>query len=104
MEVRYDGFACRGYTLDSEAPLVAALADAAEAATGDRPALFGSTATTDARAFALYGDCPALCLGPHAEGVHGVDERVFLPSMVQTAQVLGLFIARLVWVERKLSG
>jgi acetylornithine deacetylase len=40
----------------------------------------------------LYGDCPALCLGPHAEGVHGVDERVFLPSMVETAQTLGLFI------------
>ena len=93
VEVRYDGFACRGYTVATDAPLVAALADAAEAATGDRPALFGSTATTDARAFALYGDCPALCLGPHAEGVHGVDERVFLPSMVQTAQVLGLFIA-----------
>ena len=84
--------ACRGYTLDAEAPLVGALAGAAERATGERPALFGSTATTDARAFQLYGDCPAVCLGPHAEGVHGVDERVFLPSMVETAQVLGLFI------------
>ena len=92
VEVRYDGFACRGYTLDAEAPLVGALAGAAERATGERPALFGSTATTDARAFQLYGDCPAVCLGPHAEGVHGVDERVFLPSMVETAQVLGLFI------------
>jgi acetylornithine deacetylase len=92
IEVRYDGFACRGYTLDTEAPLIGALAGAAERATGERPALFGSTATTDARAFQLYGDCPALCFGPHAEGVHGVDERVLLPSMVETAQVLGLFI------------
>ena len=92
VEVRYDGFSCRGYSLDPEAPLVEAVATAAEGVTGERPAVFGSTATTDARAFALYGDCPALCLGPHAEGVHGVDERVFLPSMVETAQVLGLFI------------
>jgi acetylornithine deacetylase len=92
VEVRYDGFACRGYTLDRDAPLVAALSAAGERVTGAEPAVFGSTATTDARNFQLYGDCPALCLGPHAEGVHGVDERVFLPSMVQTAQVLGMFI------------
>ena len=92
LEVRYDGFSCRGYTLDPGAPLVDAVAVASERVTGERPAVFGSTATTDARAFALYGDCPALCLGPHAEGIHGVDERVYLPSMVETAQVLGLFI------------
>jgi acetylornithine deacetylase len=92
VEVRYDGFACRGYTLDRDAPLVASLSAAGERVTGAEPAVFGSTATTDARNFQLYGDCPALCLGPHAEGVHGVDERVFLPSMVQTAQVLGMFI------------
>ena len=35
---------------------------------------------------------PALCFGPRAENVHGVDERVLLPSMVETAQVLGLLI------------
>ena len=92
VEVRYDGFACQGYTLDAPAPLIDALAGAAERATGVRPPLFGSTATTDARSFQLYGECPALCFGPRAEGIHGVDERVFLPSMVETAQVLGLFI------------
>jgi acetylornithine deacetylase len=41
----------------------------------------------------LYGETPAVCFGPYAEQVHAVDERVHLPSIVQTAQVLGLFIA-----------
>jgi acetylornithine deacetylase len=92
VEVLYDGFACEGYTLDADAPLTAALARAAEAAAGGTAPVFASTATTDARQFQLYGDTPAVCYGPHAEGIHGVDERVFLPSMVETAQVLGLFI------------
>jgi acetylornithine deacetylase len=92
VEVAYDGFACEGYTLDPGASLITSLSDAVERTTGAVPALFGSTATTDARAFQLHGDCPAVCFGPHAEGVHGVDERVWLPSMVQTAQALGLFI------------
>jgi acetylornithine deacetylase/succinyl-diaminopimelate desuccinylase-like protein len=30
--------------------------------------------------------------GPHAEGVHGIDERVYLPSMMATAQMLGAYI------------
>jgi acetylornithine deacetylase len=93
VEVRYDGFACRGYTLDTGAPLIGALADARERVTGEAPPVFASTATTDARSFVLYGDTPAVCFGPYAEGIHGVDERVYLPSVVETTQVLGLFIA-----------
>ena len=50
-----------------------------------------TTATTDARAFIASG-IPAVCIGPHAERIHGVDERVFVPSVVQTAQVLALLV------------
>jgi acetylornithine deacetylase len=50
-----------------------------------------TTATTDVRAFIGSG-IPAACIGPHAERIHGVDERVFLPSVVQTAQVLALLV------------
>jgi acetylornithine deacetylase len=92
VEVRYDGFACRGYTLDADAPLIRTLAAARARLTGEAPPVFASTATTDARSFVLYGDTPAVCFGPHAEDIHGVDERVYLPSMVETAQALGLFI------------
>ena len=92
VEIQYDGFACRGYTLDSDAPVIGTLAAARERLTGDAPPVFASTATTDARSFQLYGNTPAVCFGPHAEGIHGIDERVFMPSVVETAQVLGLFI------------
>lgn len=91
-EVRYDGFACEGYELEPGAPLVGGLIDAAERATGRRPPLFASTATTDARSFQLYGDTPAVCFGPTAENEHGVDERVHLPSVTETAQAIALFI------------
>jgi acetylornithine deacetylase len=92
-DVVYDGFQCEGYELEPGAPLVTGLQDAAARVTGRPPGLFASTATTDARTFQLYGDTPAVCLGPLAENEHGVDERVHLPSMTETAQAIALFIA-----------
>ena len=56
------------------------------------PPLLASTATTDARTFQLYGGTPAICFGPYAEAIHSVDERVHLPSVVQTAQALALLV------------
>jgi acetylornithine deacetylase len=91
-EVVYEGFACEGYELAADAPLVTGLLDAAERTTGGRPPLYASTATTDARSFYLYGGTPAVCFGPVAEHEHGVDERVYVPSVVETAQALALFI------------
>jgi acetylornithine deacetylase len=93
VEILYDGFQCDGYELTPDAPLITALADAAERATGTRPPLFASTATTDARTFQLYGGTPAVCFGPHAENEHAVDERVHLPSVIETAQAIALFVA-----------
>jgi acetylornithine deacetylase len=92
VEVAYDGFACEGYTLEADAPVVTTLGRAIERATGAAAPVFASTATTDARSFQLYGGSQAVCFGPHAEGIHGVNERVLLPSIVETAQALGLFI------------
>lgn len=89
--VRYDGFACEGSTLAADAPIVQAISSAWEAVVGE-PALIGpTTATTDVRTFIAAG-IPAACIGPHAERIHGVDERVLLPSVVQTAQVLALLV------------
>ncbi len=98
--VVYDGFACEGYTLEPDAPLVTALGDAAERVIGAQPVLIASTATTDARSFALYAGTPAVCFGPHAESIHSVDERVSLPSVLQTAQALALFIDGWCGLER----
>ncbi|MBM2823557.1 MAG: acetylornithine deacetylase or succinyl-diaminopimelate desuccinylase [Thermoleophilia bacterium] len=89
--VRYDGFACEGSHLTDDEPIVQALATSWEAVTGT-PAVTGpTTATTDVRTYIAAG-IPAACIGPHAERIHGVDERVLVPSVVQTAQVLALLV------------
>jgi len=89
--VRYDGFACGGTHLAEDEPIVQALYSAWEAISGTPAATAPTTATTDVRAFIGAG-IPAACIGPHAEHIHGVDERVFVPSVVQTAQVLALLV------------
>jgi acetylornithine deacetylase len=91
--VLYDGFQCEGYELEPDAPLVTGLLEACARATGQRPPIFATTATTDARSLHLYGATPAVCFGPFAESEHGVDERVHVPSITTTAQAIALFIA-----------
>jgi acetylornithine deacetylase len=39
-------------------------------------------------------DAPALCYGPRAHRIHGVDECVELDSVVEGARTLTRFIAR----------
>ena len=89
--IRYSGFASEGTSLADDEPIVRAVASAWEAVAGEPPPTGPTTGTTDVRAFAVQG-IPAACIGPHAERIHGVDERVHLPSVVQTAQVLALLV------------
>jgi acetylornithine deacetylase len=89
--VRYDGFACEGAVVDSAEPVVTVLGDAYARLHSVRPALQATTATTDARHFVRAG-IPAVCFGPRGERIHGIDERVSLRSVTESAQVLGLFI------------
>jgi acetylornithine deacetylase len=89
--VRYDGFVCEGSIVAEEEDVVVALADAYAAVHGQRPALQATTATTDARHFVRRG-IPAICFGPRAERIHGIDERVSVGSMVEVARVLAHFV------------
>jgi len=91
VRVRYDGFCCEGCVVAPDEPVVAELARAYQRVHGERPALEATTATTDARHFVRHG-IPAVCFGPRAERIHGIDERVSLRSMAETAQVLALFV------------
>lgn len=91
-EVRYGGFACEGYDLPDDHPLVSTLARSFTKQASSPPALVSTTGTTDAGIFGNVAGMPAVCFGPYAEAAHGVGERVYLPSVVQTAQVMGLFI------------
>jgi acetylornithine deacetylase len=90
-EVLYRGFACEGYAIEPDHALVTTLADAFARLAGAPPARIATTGTTDARVYGEMG-VPAVCFGPLGERAHGVGERVWLPSVVRTAQVLGLFV------------
>jgi acetylornithine deacetylase len=89
--VRYSGFASEGTSVAEDEPIVQSLLSAWRVVTGEDAVTGPTTATTDARAFLGEG-IPAACIGPHAEHIHGVDERVYLPSVMQTAQVLALLV------------
>jgi acetylornithine deacetylase len=89
--IEQDGFSCSGYAVTEDDELVQALARAHLARSGSPAELVASTATTDARIYRFLG-VPAACIGPHAERLHAVDERVWLPSVTETAQTLALFI------------
>ncbi len=89
--MRYDGFSCEGSVVDEGEPLVQTLSGAYARLHGERPVALATTATTDARHFVRMG-IPAVCFGPRGEGIHGIDERVSLRSVLESAQVLGLFI------------
>ena len=91
-DVVYRGFSSEGYDIADDHPLITTLARAFATQSGTPPALVSTTGTTDAAVFGNVGGIPAVCFGPYAEQAHGVHERVYLPSVVQTAQVLGLFI------------
>jgi acetylornithine deacetylase len=91
-EVRYAGLATEGYELDEDHPLVSTLAAAFARGTGEPPELVATTGTTDAVVLGAAGRTPAVCFGPYAEGAHGVDERVWFPSVVRTAQVMASFV------------
>jgi acetylornithine deacetylase len=89
--IEQDGFSCAGYAVAENDDLVQALARAHLARSGAPAERVASTATTDARIYRFLG-VPAACLGPYAERLHAVDERVWLPSVTETAQTLALFI------------
>ena len=91
-EVRYAGLSSDGYDIADDHPLVGTLAEAFMRRTGEPPAIVSTTGTTDAAVFGNVAGIPAVCFGPYAEQAHGVGERAYLPSVVNTAQVLGLFI------------
>lgn len=104
-EIVYHGFHAEGYALSQDSSQRAAVAigalDAAHrSVTGEDLARKAITATTDARFFGLYADTPALVYGPHAEAIHGFNERVELESMRRVTKATAMFIADWCGVEK----
>ena len=99
-DIIYHGFEAEGYVLrDADEP-VALLEKAHQAAFGAPLQELATTGTTDARFFGLYAATPALVYGPHADSIHGFDERVDLESVRRCTQAMALFIADWCGLER----
>ncbi len=103
-QVVYHGFHAEGYALaedksNAAGQAVGALENAHIFVTGDALDRVSITATTDARFFGLYAGIPALVYGPHAEAIHGFNERVDLESMRRVTKATALFIADWCGVE-----
>ena len=100
--LRPSGFRAKGYAMPGGDPLARRLADAHRAAHGEAVAEVAMASTTDARLYINDFDVPALCYGPVAHDIHGIDESVELSSIVAGARTLARFIAD--WYTEDSSG
>jgi len=91
--LRPSGFRAKGYAMPGGDPLARRLADAHRGAHGEAVAEVAMASTTDARLYINDFDVPALCYGPVAHDIHGIDESVELSSIVAGARTLARFIA-----------
>ncbi|MCD6348203.1 MAG: ArgE/DapE family deacylase [Candidatus Korarchaeota archaeon] len=76
------------------------LSDTALQITRKRPRLCGGTAGLDMRFFINDFGIPAVCYGPVAHNIHGINESVELESVMQVTKVLALMTAELL-VDRE---
>jgi acetylornithine deacetylase len=90
--VRLTGFRAPGHLLDPAHPLVRILGEAHQAAHGSPPQTLGLASTTDARTYLEHFNMPALCYGPAASNIHGIDESVDLDTIIAGARTLARFI------------
>jgi acetylornithine deacetylase len=90
--VRPSGFKARGYALAADDPLARRVAAAHEDAHGSPAQPVSMASTTDARLYLNDVGVPAVCYGPTAHDIHGVDESVELSSIVDGAKTLARFI------------
>ncbi len=90
--VRPNGFRAEGYALDAGHDLVESLVLAHRRAHGEPPVSYALGSTTDARFYLNQFAVPAVCYGPRAVDIHGIDEHVELQSIVDGAKTLARFI------------
>jgi len=78
---------------DPEHPFVQMFKSTAESVLNRETELIGRASGNDCR-FAQYFDMPAALTGPKGINIHGIDEYVEIPTVIQTAQVLAMTILR----------
>lgn len=92
--VQFYGFRSDGHMIERDNPALAALNECHKVLTGVDASSYISTCTTDLRAFHSFGIGSATCYGPIAENIHAANERVHIKSVLHTARVYALFLAR----------
>lgn len=93
-DVEFYGFRSEGHSLDVNRPAFRLLSDCQRSLAGRPAEPFISTCTTDLRSFVHFGQGQATCFGPVAENIHAENERVRIDSIIHTAKVYALFLAR----------
>ena len=93
-QVEFYGFRSEGHVADRNQPAFNTLNDCHREMFGRDAEDSISTATTDVRAYHHYASAQATCYGPVAENIHAANERVKIESVIQTAKVYALFLAR----------
>ena len=93
-QVEFYGFRSEGHVEDRNQPAFNTLNDCHREMFGRDAEDTISTATTDVRAYHHYASAQATCYGPEAENIHAANERVKIESVIHTAKVYALFLAR----------
>ncbi|SEG69574.1 ArgE/DapE family deacylase [Bosea lathyri] len=94
VDVEWVGVMHAGYVLTEGSPAEAALRAAhRRVQNGEELNASVMTCYLDAAVFAVHGNIPSLVYGPIAESIHGIDERVSLPSLKRVTKTLALFAA-----------
>jgi acetylornithine deacetylase len=93
-QVEFYGFRSEGHVEERNRPAFNTLNDCHRTMFGRDAEDAISTATTDVRAYHHFTSAQATCYGPEAENIHAANERVKIDSVIQTAKVYALFLAR----------
>ncbi len=93
-KVEFYGFRSDGHQITTEPPAFLLLSDCHQDLSGKPAVKHASTGTTDLRSFVHCSKAQATCFGPVAVNIHAGDERVNIESVIHTAKVYALFLAR----------
>lgn len=89
--VEWFGWHAGPWYQDPRHPFVQTLKKAAGSVLGHEVDYIGRASGIDSR-FSQYFNMAAACTGPKANNIHGIDEYVEIPSVIQVVQVLALTI------------
>ena len=93
-QIHFYGFRSDGHILSRQQPFLDRLNSCHRELTGEDAHEYTATCTTDLRAFAHFGQGQATCYGPVARHIHAANESVNIDSIIHTARIYALFLAR----------